>query len=65
MVSQSHLSLQKLLEINHFDPNGKVKIKSICSIELVNSVLEEMLQRARIINADEVNNITHYFIFHQ
>ncbi|XP_023746819.1 uncharacterized protein LOC111894962 [Lactuca sativa] len=46
---------KKLLEINHFDPNGKVKIKSICSIELVNSVLEEMLQRARIINADEVD----------
>ncbi|KAI3690406.1 hypothetical protein L2E82_48431 [Cichorium intybus] len=48
----------KLLEVKGFDPNGKVKIKNTCSIDLVNSVLEDMLQRARIIHSDEV-----YFCF--
>nr|XP_043624709.1 uncharacterized protein LOC122596230 [Erigeron canadensis] len=46
---------KKLLETKGFDPNGKVLIKSTCSAELVNSILEEMLQRARIINSDEVD----------
>ncbi|KAI3791975.1 hypothetical protein L2E82_05843 [Cichorium intybus] len=50
--------VQKLLEVKGFDPNGKVKIKNTCSIDLVNSVLEDMLQRARIIHSDEV-----YFCF--
>ncbi|KAI3715142.1 hypothetical protein L6452_22112 [Arctium lappa] len=46
---------KKLLEVKGFDPKGKVKVKSNCSIELVKSVLEEMLQMARIIHSDEVD----------
>ncbi|GKC04930.1 SET domain-containing protein, partial [Tanacetum coccineum] len=46
---------KKLLEVKGFDPTGKVKIKSNSSIESVKSVLEEMLQRARILNSDEVD----------
>ncbi|KAI3524225.1 hypothetical protein L1887_02877 [Cichorium endivia] len=46
---------KKLLEVKGFDPNGKVKIKNTCSIELVNSVLEELLHRARIIHSNEVD----------
>ncbi|KAI3778665.1 hypothetical protein L2E82_08048 [Cichorium intybus] len=44
-------------EVKGFDPNGKVKIKNTCSIDLVNSVLEDMLQRARIIHSDELGRI--------
>ncbi|KAI3781683.1 hypothetical protein L2E82_11704 [Cichorium intybus] len=46
---------KKLLEVKGFDPNGNLKIKNTCSIDLVNSVLEDMLQRARIIHSDEVD----------
>ncbi|PWA94884.1 SET domain-containing protein [Artemisia annua] len=46
---------KKLLEVKGFDPKGSVKIKSNCSIESVKSVLEEMLQIARILNSDEVD----------
>ncbi|KAJ9557708.1 hypothetical protein OSB04_012322 [Centaurea solstitialis] len=46
---------KKLLEVKGFDPTGKIKIKSNCSIELVKSILEEMLQMARIIHSDEVD----------
>ncbi|XP_076892644.1 uncharacterized protein LOC143544414 [Bidens hawaiensis] len=46
---------KKLLEVKGFDPNGKVRIKNKCSVELLNSVLEEMIQRARIIHSDEVD----------
>ncbi|XP_024980101.1 uncharacterized protein LOC112517038 isoform X1 [Cynara cardunculus var. scolymus] len=46
---------KKLLEVKGFDPKIKVKIKSDCSIKLVKSVLEEMLQMARIIHSDEVD----------
>nr|GFB86153.1 SET domain-containing protein [Tanacetum cinerariifolium] len=44
---------KKLLEVKGFDPTGKVKIQGNSSIESVKSVLEEMLQRARILNSDE------------
>ncbi|KAL4589998.1 hypothetical protein LXL04_002915 [Taraxacum kok-saghyz] len=46
---------KKLLQVKGFDPNGKVKITSTYTIDLVNSVLEEMLQRARIIQANEID----------
>ncbi|KAI3775319.1 hypothetical protein L1987_49890 [Smallanthus sonchifolius] len=46
---------KKLLELKGFDPEGKVIIKSNCSAKLLNSVLEEMIQRARIIHSDEVD----------
>ncbi|KAF5787564.1 putative [Fructose-bisphosphate aldolase]-lysine N-methyltransferase [Helianthus annuus] len=46
---------KKLLEVKGFDPNGKVMIKSNCSVEMLNSVFEEMIQRARIIHSDEVD----------
>ncbi|XP_076913075.1 uncharacterized protein LOC143571569 isoform X2 [Bidens hawaiensis] len=46
---------KKLLEVKGFDPNGKARIKSNCSVELLNSVLEEMIERARIIHSDEVD----------
>nr|GEW25394.1 muniscin C-terminal mu homology domain-containing protein [Tanacetum cinerariifolium] len=46
---------KKLLEVKGFDPTGKVKIQGNSSIESVKSVLEEMLQRARILNSDEVD----------
>ncbi|KAI3803128.1 hypothetical protein L1987_31277 [Smallanthus sonchifolius] len=46
---------RKLLELKGFDLEGKVIIKSNCSGKFLNSVLEEMIQRARIIHSDEVD----------
>ncbi|XP_071715689.1 fructose-bisphosphate aldolase-lysine N-methyltransferase, chloroplastic isoform X2 [Rutidosis leptorrhynchoides] len=46
---------KKLLEVMGFNIEGKVMIKRTGSAELASSVLEEMLQRARIINSDEVD----------
>ncbi|KAK9078877.1 hypothetical protein SSX86_002935 [Deinandra increscens subsp. villosa] len=46
---------KKLLEVKGFNPKGKVIIKNNCSVKLLNSVLEEMIQRARIIHSDEVD----------
>lgn len=44
---------KKLLEVTGFDLEGRVFFRSSSSLESLNSILEAMLQRARIIKSDE------------